>query len=78
MWLKTEYGRLVNLTHVYTLRVLVSEPGFWVQGWFGNDNTEPIDLTKPRPEAEARRALDLIGRSIASGKLYLDLQNPPA
>lgn len=78
MWLKTEYGRLVNLTHVYTLRVLVSEPGFWVQGWFGNDQTEPIDVTKPKPEADARRTLDIIARAIASGKLFVDLQNPPA
>lgn len=79
MWVKTEYGRLVNMRQVYTVRVMVSQQGHWVEGGFGSEQIELVDFTKPRSEAEARRALALIAESIAKGRLLLDLQGmqPP-
>ncbi len=74
MWVRTEYGRLVNLDEVYTVRVVASELGHWVQARMQERQSEPLDLSRPAQETEARQCLDLIGESLASGDSLLNLQ----
>lgn len=73
MWVKNEYGHLLNLQHANVLRLVTEHEEVYVQARFGSTEAEYADLTRGRTEPEAQRVLDAIGQALSQGVPFLDL-----
>jgi len=78
MWVKNEYGHLLNLSHTLILRVVSAGGEFFVQSRFGSLEMDYADLTRAKSEAEAQEVLDRVEYAIVRGESYVDLTKPGA
>lgn len=89
MWVKAENGKLLNLSHAQVVElypvkegeysVIARFAGTGLKEAYGQTvSSDPlvVEVTKPKPQADAEKSLDRIGQSLEMKENFIDLTRP--